>query len=120
MTSGQGEIGDLSRRAFLAGSLSALASGCLTGRTAGPDEDWKSAFRALGKLFHHRKTGEHEKVYLSSDNRNWVLCPEAKPQEDVYAYEIPVAMRGAEWIYLRVDGFEFGCDSCIAGYALLA
>ena len=78
----------------------------------------KAAF--LGKLFHHRKTGEHEKVYLSSDNRNWVLCPEAKPQEDVYAYEIPVAMRGAEWIYLRVDGFEFGCDSCIAGYALLA
>jgi len=74
----------------------------------------------LGRLAHHRATGEHEKVYLSADNREWTPCPDVSPVDDVYAYAIPPCLRGAEWLYLRVDGFEFGGDSCIAGYALIA
>lgn len=73
----------------------------------------------LGSLLHHRETGEHEKVYLSTDNENWTRCEEVLPEDDVYAYPIPESMRTAEWLYLRVDGFEFDCDSCIAGYALI-
>lgn len=73
----------------------------------------------LGRLLHHRKTGEHEKVYLSTDNRSWTPCADALPVEDVYCYEIPCEMRSSEWLYLRVDGFEFDGDSFIAGYALL-
>lgn len=73
----------------------------------------------LGNLLHHRKTHEPEPVWISNDGKNWSRCPDIDGVECVYAYEIPERMRGAEWIYLRVDGFGFGCDSCIAGYALL-
>lgn len=74
----------------------------------------------LGELRHHRKTGEREKVYLSANGRDWTLCADVAPAHDLYVYSIPTAMRGAEWLYVRVDGFGFGNDSCIAGYALLA
>lgn len=86
-----------------------------------PLKEAKGATHAafLGRLAHHRKTGEVEKVWLSTDNANWTLCPDALPTEDVYAYEIPESMRSADWIYLRVDGFRLGNDSCIAGYALM-
>lgn len=78
----------------------------------------KAAF--LGRLKHHRKTGEHEKVWLSADGERWTACPDVTPKDDLYVYDIPLEMRSAEWIYLRVDGFGYKCDSSIAGYALLA
>ena len=38
----------MNRREFVAGSLSALVTGCLGTRTVGPGEDWREAFRSLG------------------------------------------------------------------------
>ena len=73
----------------------------------------------VGSLRHHRKTKEHEKVYLSGDGETWTLCDEATPVKDFYAYGIPPALRGGASLYLRIDGFGFGNDSCVAGFAFL-
>ena len=70
----------------------------------------------------HRKTHAAEGLQLSNDGENWT--PVAEPWKTdtntCYSIEIPAALRTGEWLYVRIDGFGFGCDSSLAGYALLA
>ena len=75
-----------------------------------------------GKMVGHRKTHAAEGLQLSNDGENWT--PVAEPwktsRNTCYSIEIPAALRTGEWLYVRIDGFGFGCDSSLAGYALLA
>lgn len=74
----------------------------------------------LGALVGNRKTKEPERIFLSSDGETWTACARPKPEKGLYVLDIPPALRGKDWLYVRVDGFGYGADSSIAGYALLA
>lgn len=74
----------------------------------------------LAALRGHRKTREPERIFLSSDGATWTEFPKVKPEKGVYVYPIPESMRGSKELYVRVDGFGYGADSSIGGYALLA
>ena len=74
-----------------------------------------------GSMVGNRKTHEPEDLFLSSDGETWV--PVENPWKDYrntcYSVSIPESLCGGEWLYVRIEGFGFGCDSSLAGYALL-
>lgn len=65
------------------------------------------------------RNGKREPVYLSADGASWTQCPDVKPVNDMYIYDIPPEMRSAEWLQIRIDGFSWGSGSSIGGFALL-
>lgn len=88
-----------------------------------PLSEAKGATRVgvYGKMCGHRKTRAPEGFLLSNDGENWT--PVAEPWKNArntcYAIDIPEALRGGEWLYARIDGFGMGCDSSLAGFALM-
>ena len=74
-----------------------------------------------GKMWGHRKTHEPEGLLLSSDGESWMRVddPWRDCRNTCYSAGIPEALRRGEWLYVRIDGFGLGCDSSLAGYALL-
>ena len=75
-----------------------------------------------GRMEGNRKTHEPEGLYLSGDGVAWTRIenPWADRRNSCYAVAIPERLRGGSWLYVRVDGFGWGCNSALAGYALLA
>ena len=78
-------------------------------------------FGIFGKMWGHRRTKEREPLSVSSDNANWIPVPvewkEAVGQ--VYIFDIPVSLQSADWLYVKIGGFGFGCDSSLGGFALM-
>lgn len=74
----------------------------------------------LGALKGHRKTREPEKLFLSGDGTTWTECPRPNPVKGLYILAIPPELRSRDWIYVRIAGFGYNADSCVAGYGLLA
>lgn len=78
-------------------------------------------FGIYGKMLGHRKTHEPETLEVSADGENWqpVADPWRTSRNTCYAFNIPESLRGGEWLYVRVGGFGLGCDSSLAGFALM-
>jgi len=74
-----------------------------------------------GRMWGHRKTHEPEGLLLSSDCKNWmpVENPWGDYRNTCYSVAIPESICNEEWLYVRIDGFGLGCDTSLAGYALL-
>lgn len=84
----------------------------------------KGAMRlgVYGRMLGHRKTREPEGLSLSSDGETWqkVADPWGDSRNTCYSIAIPDELRGGSSLYVRIEGWGFGCDSSLAGFALLA
>ena len=78
-------------------------------------------FGIYGRMLGHRKTHELETLEVSADGRNWaaVSNPWRESRNSCYSVGIPDALRQSEWLYVRIGGFGLGCDSSLAGFALM-
>ncbi len=88
-----------------------------------PIAEVKGATRVgiYGRMLGHRKTHAPEGLFFSSDGKEWtsVENPWRNYENTCYSVEIPESLRKGDWLYVRIDGFGYGCDSSLAGYALL-
>lgn len=78
-------------------------------------------FGIYGKMVGHRQTHEPESLEVSADGVSWrpVADPWSRSRNTCYAFDIPESLRGGEWLYVRIGGFGLGCDSSLAGFALM-
>ena len=75
-----------------------------------------------GQMRGHRKTREPEGLSLSQDGENWqtVSDPWKDAKNTCYSIPVPAELCGGESLYVKIDGWGFGCDFSLAGFALLA
>ncbi len=76
-------------------------------------------YAILGDLCGKRKTREPARCMLSADGENWVEVARSVVKNDVNEYPIPAGLVGAENLWVKYEGFSYGCDECHAGYAFL-
>ena len=75
-----------------------------------------------GRMVGHRDTRAPETFAVSPDGKVWteIADPWRDWRHTCYSVAIPEALRGGDELYVRIGGFGFGCDSSLAGFALLA
>lgn len=78
-------------------------------------------FGIYGKMRGHRNTHTMETLEVSADGENWsaITDPWRFSQNTCYSINIPDALRRGNWLYVRIGGFGLGCDSSLAGFALM-
>lgn len=78
-------------------------------------------FGIYGRMVGHRKTHASETLEVSADGENWkaVVDPWRTSRNTCYSVDIPESLRKGEWLYVRIGGFGLGCDSSLAGFALM-
>ena len=69
----------------------------------------------------HRKTHVAETLEVSADGTNWIAVenPWREYRNTCYSVGIPESLRKGDWLYVRIGGFGLGCDSSLAGFALM-
>lgn len=79
-------------------------------------------FGIYGQMVGHRTTHAAETLAVSPDGKAWTMIenPWRNYRNTCYTVAIPDALRGGDALYVRIGGFGFGCDSSLAGFALLA
>lgn len=79
-------------------------------------------FGIYGQMVGHRTTHAAETLAVSPDGKAWTMIenPWRNYLNTCYSVAIPDALRGGDALYVRIGGFGFGCDSSLAGFALLA
>lgn len=79
-------------------------------------------FGIYGRMLGKRNTREPETLEVSSDGINWTAIenPWGEYRNTCYSVGIPESLRKGEWLYVRIGGYGLGCDSSLAGFALLA
>lgn len=79
-------------------------------------------FGVYGRMLGNRDTHAPETVEVSADGKSWtsVENPWKDCRNTCYSVDIPASLRDGEWLYVRIGGFGLGCDSSLAGFALLA
>lgn len=75
-----------------------------------------------GRMLGHNVTHEPETFAVSPDGQTWteIANPWGDCRHTCYAVAIPEELRGGDDLYVRICGFGFGCNSSLAGFALLA
>lgn len=78
-------------------------------------------FGVFGRMSGHRKTHEPETLDVSADGVVWTRIedPWRTYRNTCYSIGIPASLRQGRWLYVRIGGFGLGCDSSIAGFALM-
>lgn len=78
-------------------------------------------FGIYGRMLGHRKTHEPETLEVSADGEAWMKVekPWRAYRNTCYSVAIPDALRRGKWLYVRIGGFGLGCDSSLAGFALM-
>lgn len=73
----------------------------------------------LGNFWGQRKTKEPEKFLFSGDGQTWQEVPRPPRLEGgEYRFAIPEALRNAKTLHFRIEAFRYGCDDCLAAFAL--
>lgn len=75
-------------------------------------------FAVLAALSKHRKTGEPVRVYASADGGRWTETSLLETRAAVNLYAIPETMRQARELFVKVESFGYGADTCVGGFAL--
>ena len=78
-------------------------------------------FGIYGRMLGHRKTHAAEVLEVSADGKSWMAIenPWKESRNTCYSVDIPDSLRNGDWLYLRISGFGLGCDSSLAGFALM-
>ena len=74
-----------------------------------------------GRMLGKRSTREPETLEVSPDGVNWTAIenPWREYRNTCYSVDIPELLRNGDWLYVRIGGFGLGCDSSLAGFALM-
>ena len=75
-------------------------------------------FAVLAAMSKHRKTGELPKVYASGDGDAWTECKLLDNKESVNRFAIPGTMLNSRELFVKVESFGYGADTCVGGFAL--
>ena len=75
-------------------------------------------FAVLAALSKHRKTGELPKVYASGSDGDWIETPLLESRGAEHLFAIPEGLRKSRELYVRIQSYGYGADTCVGGFAL--
>ena len=75
-------------------------------------------FAVLAALSKHRKTGELPKVYASGSDDDWIETPLLESRGAEHLFAIPEGLRKSRELYVRIQSYGHGADTCVGGFAL--
>lgn len=75
-------------------------------------------FAVLAALSKHRKTGEPAHVSASGDGAAWVETPLVESRASEHLFAIPEGLRQSRKLYVRIQSYGYGADTCVGGFAL--
>jgi len=75
-------------------------------------------FAVLAAMSKHRKTGELPHVFVSGDGIDWQESALLDSKASVNRYAIPESLQNSQELFVKVESFGYGADTCVGGFAL--
>jgi calcineurin-like phosphoesterase family protein len=75
-------------------------------------------FAVLAAMSKNRKTGELPHIFVSGDGTTWQETALLDVVDSVNRYAIPESLQASRELFVKVESFGYGADTCVGGFAL--